>query len=107
MKKYISGIISGILAGVINCLFLLFSQDLEITVFISTFVIWVVTGILISSVDFNVNGILKGIIVSVLVSMSSLIYTFSSTIIGGIWTLITTIMVGAFMGYIVQKVNEK
>ena len=94
MKKYISGIISGIIAGLINCLFLLFASDLVI-------------GFLISSVNFKVDGILKGIIVSLLLSLSSLIYTFSSNIFGGIWTIITTIMVGAFMGYIIERVQNR
>lgn len=107
MKKYISGIISGITAGAINCLFLLFASDLEITVFISTFITWIVTGFLISSVDFKLNSILKGIIVSLLISLSSLIFTYSSSILGGIWTTITTIIVGAFMGYIIDKIGAK
>ena len=67
----------------------------------------VVIGFLISSVNFKVDGILKGIIVSLLLSLSSLIYTFSSNIFGGIWTIITTIMVGAFMGYIIERVQNR
>lgn len=107
MKKYKCGIISGIIAGVINCLFLLFANDLDITVFIATFITWVVTGLFISSVDFKLNSIVKGVIVSLLISLSSFIYTYSSSIFGGIWTTITTIIVGAFMGYIIEKINAK
>lgn len=107
MKKYISGSICGIIAGIINCLFLLFAEDLEITIFISTFIIWLVIGILISSVDFKTNSIIKGIIVSLLVSSPSLVYTISSTLLGAIWTTVTTLLVGAFMGYIIEKVNNK
>lgn len=107
MKKYINGVIFGIIAGVINCLFLLFAKDLEITVFLSTFITWIVTGILISSVDYKANGVIKGIVVSLLVSLSSLVYTFVSTIFGGIWILFTTIVVGASMGYIIDRINIK
>lgn len=107
MKKYISGILSGIIAGLINCLFLFFASDLEVTIFISTFINWVVIGLLISSVNFKIDGILKGIVVALLLSLSSLIYTFSSNIFGGIWTIITTIMVGAFMGYIIERVQNR
>ncbi len=106
MKKYVSGIISGLIAGVINCLFLLFASDLEFTVFISTFINWVVIGLLISSVNFKLNSILKGIMVALLLSASSLVYTFFSNIFGGMWTIITTIMIGAFMGYIIDKANN-
>lgn len=107
MKKYINGVISGVIAGVINCLFLLFAKDLEIIVFISTFITWIAIGILISSVDYKANGVIKGIVVSLLVSLSSLVYIFASAIFGGIWTLITTLLVGAFMGYIIEKINTK
>lgn len=107
MKKYISGITSGIIAGVINCLFLLFASDLEVTVFISTFINWVVIGLLISSVNFKLNSILKGITVSLLLSISSLVYTFSNNVFGGIWTIVTTITIGAFMGYVIDKANSR
>lgn len=107
MRKYISGAISGIIAGVINCAFLLFAKDLETTVYISTFITWIVTGMLISSVDYKANGVIKGIAVSLLVSLPSLVYTFASTIFGGIWTSLTTVLVGAFIGYIIDRINIK
>ena len=105
MKKYITGIIIGTIAGVINCLFLFFANDLETPVFVSIFFMWIVIGLLIHAVNFKMNGLLKGIVVSLLVSISSLIYTFSSTVFGGIFTLMTTVLVGAFMGYLIDKVN--
>lgn len=80
MNKYIRGIITGAVAGIINCLFLLFAKDIEITVYISTCITWIVIGLLICSVDFKIREILKGIIVALLVSLPSLVYTFSSTI---------------------------
>lgn len=107
MKKYINGIIAGIIVGIFHCLFLLFAKGLEITVFISTFITWIVVGVLISSVDFKTNSIIKGVTVSLLVSLPSLVYTFTSTIFGGIWTLFTTVLVGAFMGYIIDKRNKR
>ncbi len=107
MKKYMSGITSGMIAGVINCLFLLFASDLEVIVFLSTFTNWVIIGVLISSVDFKFNSILKGIVVSLLLSVSSFLYTFSSNILGGIFITTTTIIIGALMGYIVDKVNNQ
>lgn len=107
MKKYRNGILFGMIAGVINCIFLLFAKDLEVTVFISTFFVWVVTGLFVSSVDFQLNGILKGIVVSFFLSLSSLIYTFSNNLLGGMWTFTTTMILGAFMGYIIDRVNTK
>lgn len=103
MNKYFKGIIIGLVAGIVNCVFLLFAKDIEITVYISTFITWTVIGLLISSVDFKINSILKGTIVSLLVSLPSLVYTLSSTIIGAIWTFLTTLFIGAFLGYIIKN----
>lgn len=107
MNKYKKGIMTGVIAGVINCLFLIFAKDIEIVVYISTFVTWMVIGLFISSVDFKINNIFKGILVSLFVSFPSLVYTFSSTLFGAIWTTITTLFVGAFMGFIIEKINNK
>lgn len=103
MNKYFKGIIIGLVAGIVNCVFLLFAKDIEITVYISTFITWTVIGLLISSVDFKINSVLKGTIVSLLVSLPSLVYTLSSTIIGTIWTFLTTLFIGAFLGYIIKN----
>lgn len=42
--------------------------------------------------------------VSFLVSASSLVYTFTSSASGSIWTLINTLVVGAVIGYAIEKV---
>lgn len=103
MEKYIKGIVIGIIIGLIQILFLLFAKDIEITVYISTLITWVITGLLISSVDFKMNWLPKGILIALLVSAPSLIYTFSTTIFGTVWTLTTTIIMGALMGYFIEK----
>lgn len=107
MKKIVIGFCSGIIGAIINIIFLLFVPDLEIEIYLSTGVTWIVIGILISSCSFKLNGILKGIIVSFLVSASSLIYTITSSISGAMWTLINTLIVGAIIGYAIEKVNSK
>lgn len=53
--------------------------------------------------DYKINGI----VVSLLVSLSSLVYTFANIIFGGIWAFFTTILVVAFMGDIIGKINNK
>lgn len=106
MKKCINGIIVGIVAGIINCLFLLFASDIEITVYISTIITWAITGLIISSTNFKLKGILKGIIISVLISLPSFVFTISSTLFGTIWTLGETILFGAIIGYVIEKTNN-
>lgn len=106
MKKYISGISIGALAGVINCLFLLMASDLEVTVFISSFISWIVIGFLISTVDFKTSGLIKGIVVSFFITMPSLVYTIKATVLGALWTIFTTLLIGAFLGFLIEKVNK-
>lgn len=105
MKKYLIGSLIGLVAGGLQCLFLLFA-DVEITVWISIVITWIVIGLLISTVDFKVNSPLKGMIVSLLVSLPSLIYTISTTMVGAIYTFITTLILGALLGYLIEKATK-
>ncbi len=107
MKKIFVGICGGIVGALINILFLLFAPDLEMEVYLSTGVTWIAIGILISSCNLKVNKVLKGIVVAILVSSSSLIYTITSSVSGGLWTLINTIIVGAIIGYSVDKIISR
>lgn len=107
MRKIFVGVCGGIVGALINILFLLFAPDLEIKVYLSTGFTWVAIGILISSCNFKVNRFLKGIVVAVLVSGSSLVYTISSSVSGGVWTLINTIIVGAIIGYSIDKIISR
>lgn len=103
MKKFMVGICGGIIGAFINVSFLFFAPDLEIEVYISTSITWIVIGILIASSSFKLNGIAKGIIISTLVSASSMVYTITSSPSGAIWTLINTILFGAIIGYGIEK----
>lgn len=104
MKKYFIGLAGGVIGALINMVFLSFATNIEIAVYFSTAITWVAIGILISACDFKVNGILKGIIVSILVSASSLVYTVSTSFSGAIWTLVNTILVGALIGFGIEKI---
>ena len=106
MKKYIKGIIIGTMIGLIQSLFLLFAKDIAITVYISTLITWIIIGLLISSVDFKINRTVKGTFVALLVSAPSFVYTFSVTVLGTIWTLTTTVIMGALMGYFIEKKRD-
>lgn len=107
MKRIVIGFIGGIIGASINIFFLLFASNLEIEVYFATGITWIAIGILISLCNFKMNSILKGIIVSFLVSASSLVYTFTSSISGAIWTMINTLIVGAIIGYVVEKIISK
>lgn len=103
MKKYVVGLFCGVAGAAVNMVFLLSAPGLGPEVFVSTGITWIVTGILISACDFKLKGFFRGMLVAVLVSASSLVYTFIASVSGGIWTLVSTIMVGAVMGYAVDR----
>ena len=106
VNKYLIGIICGIIGAIINITFLLFATGLDTEVYLSTGATWVVIGLLISACDFKIKSFLKGIAISLLVSLSSLIYTFSSSLSGAIWTIVNTIIVGAIIGFAIEKISN-
>ncbi|MGM0229911.1 hypothetical protein IGJ28_001998 [Enterococcus sp. AZ091] len=107
MKKIINGFSIGVVCAGINMLFLLFAPDLSIDIYLSTGITWIAIGVLISSSDFKVNSVLKGMIISFLVSANSLIYTMSSSISGVLWMVVNTALIGGIAGYTIEKVNFK
>ncbi len=106
MKKILIGLVGGIIGAIINVAFLFFSPNLAINIYLSTAITWIVIGILISTCNFELNGIIKGILVAVLVSASSLVYTISSSFIGAIWSIVNTVIVGAIIGYAIEKISN-
>ena len=84
MKRIVIGLIGGIIGAVINIFFLLFAPNLEIEVYVATGITWIAIGILISLCNFKMNSILKGI-----------------------WTMINALVVGAIIGYVVEKIISK
>lgn len=107
MQRILIGLCAGIVGALINIVFLLFAPDLKIEVFLSTGVTWISIGILISVSNVKLNSILKGLLVSTLVSASSLIYTITSSLSGAIWTMVNTLVTGAIIGYVIDKVVSK
>jgi len=104
MKKYVIGIIAGVIGAGINILFLISATGIDFNVYISTGVTWLVIGLLTAACDFKMKGIVKGIFVALLVSSSSFVYTFSSSVSGGMWTVIDTAVIGAAIGFFLDKI---
>lgn len=107
MQRVFVSFCGGVVGAIINILFLLFAPDLEMNVYLSTGFTWIAIGILIASCNFKLNGALKGMIVALLVSVSSLIYMITSSLSGAAWTLVNTFMVGAIIGYVIDTIISK
>lgn len=106
MKKQITGIILGIIAGIIDVIPMII-QDLTWDANLSAFTMWIVIGFFIASVDLKINSILKGIIIAFLVLLPS------AFIIG--WhepaslmpIAIMTIILGGLLGFSIHKISNK
>lgn len=106
MKKKFIGMFLGFVLGIANITPMLF-QNLDYTVIISNFIIWIVIGLVLSISNLSFNYIIQGIIMSIIISASSLVYIAASSLIGLIWTILWTVLSGAVMGFLFEKIVGK
>lgn len=106
MKQFIIGALTGVIAAVINVAFLFMAPGLKISVFIATAITWIVTGIMISLCSLKINAILKGMLIAILISASSLVYVVTSSPSGAVWNILSTLVWGAIMGVVIDKLGK-
>jgi len=104
-KRVIIGVILGILAGVIDVIPMLL-QKLTWDANLSAFSLWVISGFLIASSNLNINGILKGILISFLVLIPALIIIASKEPASFIPIGIMTLILGGALGFSLEKLSE-
>ena len=73
---------------------------------LSAFSLWVVNGILIASIDWKINPILKGIIISFMVLLPISIIIGSRNILDLIPILTMTLFLGRSLGYLVGRMEK-
>ncbi|HPC98491.1 MAG TPA: hypothetical protein P5257_11140 [Bacteroidales bacterium] len=106
MKTIIIGIILGIAAGVIDVIPMIIKK-LTWDANISAFLMWVIVGFFIATVDLNMNPVLEGILISFLV------LTPCAVLIGWkepkslIPVFIMTLILGALLGYLIPLLSIK
>ena len=106
MKTIIIGIILGIAAGVIDVIPMIIKK-LTWDANISAFLMWVIVGFFIATVDLNMNPVLEGILISFLV------LTPCAVLIGWkepkslIPVFIMTLILGALLGYLIPVLSVK
>lgn len=103
-KAYL-GIILGVIVGVINVLPMIL-QKISWDANISTFLTWVIVGFLISTTNLKLQGILKGIIISILIFIPSTIFVIESNLTGAIWIIVMTLIFGSLLGYLIDRLGE-
>ncbi len=106
MKKYMIALLLGAVVGVIDVIPMVL-QHLTWDANLSAFCLWVVTGLLISAVDFKMNGVVKGIFVAFLVLLPN------AFLIG--WhepgTLlpigVMMVILGGLLGFAISKMKDE
>ena len=106
MKKVKIGILLGIVAGIIDVIPMII-QKLTWDANISAFIMWIVVGFLISSLDLKMNSIIKGILIAFLVLLPTGILIGWKEPVSLIPIAIMTTILGGLLGFSIHKLSEK
>ena len=105
MKKVIVGVIFGIVAGIIDVIPMIL-QKLTWDANISAFLMWVISGFFIATINFKLNGILKGIVISFLLLIPSAVLIGWHEPFSLIPIFIMTLILSSLLGFAIQKFGE-
>jgi hypothetical protein len=105
MKKVKNGILLGFIAGVIDIIPMLLERSTW-DANISALSMWVVIGIFVSTIEWKINSIVKGILISFLVLFPSAIIQGWKEPISLIPIISITIILGGILGYSIRKINK-
>jgi drug/metabolite transporter (DMT)-like permease len=105
MKTILIGILLGIAAGIIDVIPMIIKK-LTWDANISAFLMWVIVGFFIATIDLNMNSIVKGIVIAFLV------LTPCAVLIGWkepkslIPIFITTLILGGLLGFLIPRLTN-
>jgi len=105
MNKIKTGLLSGIVAGIIDVIPMMI-QKLPWEANISAFLMWVVTGFFISTSTLNIKPVLKGLIISLFVLLPASILIGWKEPLSLLPILGMTIMLGGLLGYFIHKFGK-
>jgi hypothetical protein len=106
MKRYIIGICLGTIAGILDVLPMVF-QKLTWDANISAFSMWIVVGLITSSIDFKIPSILKGILVAFLILFPTAVLIAWKQPFSLIPISAMTLLLGGGLGYLFDRINVK
>lgn len=106
MKKIKIGILLGIVAGIIDVIPMII-QKLTWDANISAFIMWIVVGFLISSLDLKMNSIIKGILIAFLVLLPTGILIGWKEPVSLIPIAIMTTILGGLLGFSIHKLTKR
>lgn len=105
MKKIKTGILLGIVAGIIDVLPMIL-QKLTWDANISAFSMWIIVGFFISTIDLKINSIVKGILLSFLVLLPNAILIGWKQPFSLIPIAVMTTILGGLLGFSIHKLSH-
>ena len=105
MNRIKIGLLLGMIAGIIDVIPMIL-QKLTWDANISAFTMWIIVGFLISTIDLNINSIIKGILIAFLVLLPSAVLIGWSEPFTLIPISIMATVLGGFLGYIIDKLSK-
>mgnify|MGYP001342177178 FL=1 len=105
MKTIIIGIILGIAAGIIDVIPMIIKK-LTWDANISAFLMWVIVGFFVATIDINMNPILKGILIAFLVLTPCAILIGWKEPKSLIPIFVMTLILGGLLGFLIPKLTN-
>ncbi len=102
MNKILFGIITGVIAGIIDVIPMIV-QKLPWEADASAFSMWVVIGFFISTSSLKLNGIVKGILISILSLIPAAFIIAGKGPLSLVPIAVITIILGGLSGLVIEK----
>lgn len=106
MSKILVGIMAGTVAGVLDLVPML-AQKLTWDANLSAFLLWVISGFLISITNLKLPPVLKGVVISFLVLTPSAVLIGWKEPLSLLPISIMTLILGGLLGYVIEKWGTK
>ena len=104
-KRILTGLLLGLIAGGID-LIPMFLQKLSWDANLSALSLWLVSGVLISSVEWRISPVLKGMAISLMVLLPSAILIGGEEPLSLVPIGVMTVILGGTLGYFIERLNK-
>ena len=105
MNPILTGILLGIVAGIIDVIPMIIKK-LTWDANISAFLMWVIVGFFVATIDINMNPILKGILIAFLVLTPCAILIGWKEPKSLIPIFVMTLILGGLLGFLIPKLTN-
>jgi hypothetical protein len=103
MKTFVFALLTGIVAGGIDILPMVLKK-MDRFAILSAFVHWVVIGIIVPYVNWNMHPCVKGLLIAVILALPIMLIVAKEDVNAVIPILISSIILGTILGFISSKI---